>query len=172
MPCGRRHFKVRQRPDVPECWRHLGVSGWPEVCTKACNQVWAKNYSRTKPHYLVKMTSWMIYNHMMLSQKEPDKRKMIQNDSDINAQDKLLSGSVCVTSEHFNFLLPTFESGFRFSRNGGPPVIWIISLYLWYQVYFEVIIMEFLVTVLSIIYLKIIVWGSTVPLSLNLIPKT
>ena len=35
-----------------------------------------------------------------------------------------------VTSEHFSFLFPAFESGFRCSRNGDPPVIWIISLYL------------------------------------------
>jgi len=35
-----------------------------------------------------------------------------------------------VTSEHFSFLLPFFESGFRCSRKGGPPVVWIISLYL------------------------------------------
>jgi len=31
----------------------------------------------------------MGYNHMSLSQKEPYKRKMIQNGSDINAQEKL-----------------------------------------------------------------------------------
>ena len=31
----------------------------------------------------------MTYNHISLSQKEPDKRKMIQNGSDINAQEKL-----------------------------------------------------------------------------------
>jgi len=37
---------------------------------------------------LVKITSWMIYNHINLSQKEPDK-KMIQNGSDINTQEKL-----------------------------------------------------------------------------------
>jgi len=35
-------------------------------------------------------------------------------------------------------------------RNDDPPVIWIISLYLWYQVYFVIIIVEFLVTVLSV----------------------
>jgi len=72
--------------------------------------------------------------------------------------------SAYMTSEHFSFLLPAFESGFRCSRNGGPPVIWIISLYLWYQVYFVIIIMKFLVTVLSITYLKNIFWGWTVPL--------
>ena len=44
----------------------------------------------------------------------------------------------------FQFLLPAFEYGFRCSRNGGPPVIWIISLYLWYRVYFVIIIVEFL----------------------------
>ena len=31
----------------------------------------------------------MTYNHISLSQKEPDKRKIIQNGSDINAQEKL-----------------------------------------------------------------------------------
>jgi len=61
-----------------------------------------------------------------------------------------------VTSEHFSLLLPAFGSGFRCSHNGGPPVIWIISLYLWYQVYFVIITVEFLVIVLSITYLKII----------------
>jgi len=36
-----------------------------------------------------------------------------------------------VTSEHLTFLLPAFESGIRCSsNNGGPPAIWIISLYL------------------------------------------
>ena len=50
---------------------------------------------------------------------------------------------------HLSFLLSSFESGFRCSRNGGLPVIWIISLYL-FQVYFVIIIVEFLVTVLSI----------------------
>jgi len=57
--------------------------------TKACKQVWAKNYSRIKQHYPVTITSWMIYNHINLSQKEPDKKKMIQNGSEINAQEKL-----------------------------------------------------------------------------------
>ena len=57
-------------------------------------------------------------------------------------------------SQHFSLLLPAFESGFRCSRNGGPPVIWIISLYLSYQVHFMIIILEFWVTVLSITYLK------------------
>jgi len=35
-----------------------------------------------------------------------------------------------VTSDHLCLLLAAFESGFRCSSNGGPPVIWIISLYL------------------------------------------
>jgi len=35
-----------------------------------------------------------------------------------------------MTSEHFIFLFPAFESGFRCSCNGSSPVIWIISLYL------------------------------------------
>ena len=67
-------------------------------------------------------------------------------------------------SERLSFLLPAFESGFRRSYNGGPPVIWIISPYLWYQVHFLIIIVEFLVTVLSITYLRTIFWAWTVPL--------
>jgi len=44
-------------------------------------------------------------------------------------------------------------------------VIWIISLYLWYQVYFVIIIVKFLVTILIIItYLRNIFWCWTVPL--------
>jgi len=31
----------------------------------------------------------MIYNHISLSQKEPYKRKIIKNGSEINAQEKL-----------------------------------------------------------------------------------
>ena len=38
--------------------------------------------------------------------------------------------SADVTSEHFSFLLPAFESGSGADIMGGPPVIWIISLYL------------------------------------------
>ena len=48
------------------------------------------------------------------------------------------------------------------SHNGGPPVI--ISLYLWYQVYFVIIIVEFFVIILSITCFKNIFWGWTVPL--------
>jgi len=59
--------------------------------------------------------------------------------------------------EHLSFLLPAFESGFRCSRNGSPPVIWIISLY------FVIIIVEFLVTVLSITYLRIFSEGEPSP---------
>jgi len=151
MAYGRHHFEV--------CWRHFSVSGWPEVCrAHTCKQVRAKNYSRTKRHYLVKITSLMIYNQISLSQKETNKRKMIQNGSDINTQE-----SAKVTSEHLSFLLHAFQFGFRCSRNGGPSVIWIISLYLWYQVYFVIITVEFLFNVLSITYLKKI-WLWTVPL--------
>ena len=60
--CGRRHFEARQRPETPEWWRHLSVSGSPELCrarTKACKQVWISTYYITKRHYLVKITSWM-----------------------------------------------------------------------------------------------------------------
>jgi len=100
----------------------------------------------------------MTYNHIRLSQKEPHKRKMIKNGSDINAQEKL-------DVRAFQFLLPTFESGFWCSCNGSPPVIWIIYLYLSYQVYFVIIIVEFLFTVLSITYLRNIFRGWTVPSS-------
>jgi len=31
----------------------------------------------------------------------------------------------------FQFSLPAFKSGFRCSCNGGPPVIWIIFLYIY-----------------------------------------
>jgi len=124
--------------------------------------VWVKNYSRFKQHYLVIITSWMTYNHISLSEKEPDKRKMVQNGTEINSWETIIRVSLesaNVTSEHFSFLLPAFESGFWCSCNGGPPVIWIISLYLWYQVDFLIITMEYLVTVLSITYLKNIFWA-------------
>ena len=65
--------------------------------------------------------------------------------------------SAGVTSEHFSFLLPAFKSAFRCSRNGGPPVI---------RVYFVIIILELLVIVLSITYLKNIFRGWTVPLTI------
>jgi len=64
MACGWWHFEARHRPEAAECWRHLSVSGWPEVCrahTIACKQVWAKNYSRTKQHYLVKITTISVW---------------------------------------------------------------------------------------------------------------
>ena len=62
-----------------------------------------------------------------------------------------------MTSERLTFLLPAFESAFRCIRNGGPAVICIISLYLRYQIYFVIIIVEFLITVLSITYLRNII---------------
>ena len=65
---------------------------------KACTKVWTKNYFRIKRNYLVKIRSWITYNHT--------------------------------------------ESGFRCSRNDGPPVIWVISLCLWYQVYLVIIIVQ------------------------------
>jgi len=149
MACGCHHFEARQRQEVPECWRHFSISSWPEVCrahTIACKQVSAKNYSRTKWHYLVKITSWMTYNHINLSQKEPDKRKMNQNGSEISLRETIICVSLestNVMSEHFSFLLPALESHIRCSHNGGPPVIWIISLYLWYQVYFVILLWNF-----------------------------
>ena len=58
-----------------------------------------------------------------------------------------------VTSEHLTFLLPALESGIHY---GGPPVIWIISLY---QVLFENNIVESLFAVTSITYLSNIIQG-------------
>ena len=59
MACARRHFEARHRPDAPECWRHLNQAIRPEVCItrlKACNEVLAKNNSRTKRSNLAKFT--------------------------------------------------------------------------------------------------------------------
>jgi len=56
----------------------------------------------------------MTYNHISLSQKELDKRKMIQTGSEINAQETIICISIeiaHVTLEHFSFLPPAFESG-------------------------------------------------------------
>jgi len=64
MACGRCHFEARQRLEAPEFWHHLNTAVWLEVWrahTKACKQVWAKNFSRTKQNYLVKIMSWMTY---------------------------------------------------------------------------------------------------------------
>ena len=47
--------------------------------------------------------------------------------------------SAHLISDHLSFLLPAFKFGFRCSHNGRPPVIWIISLYLSYQVYLVII---------------------------------
>jgi len=63
MACRCRHYEARQKPEAPECWHHLTISSSPEICrasTKACKQVRAKSYSRTKRHYLVKI-KWWIY---------------------------------------------------------------------------------------------------------------
>ena len=113
MACGCRHFEARQRPDARECWRHLNASDSPEVCgarTKACKQMWAKNYSRSWGNYLVKITSWMTYNLTSLSQKEPYKRTIIQNGLEINPERETIIRISHVTCEHLSFLLPAFES--------------------------------------------------------------
>ena len=87
--------------------------------------------------------------------QEEDDSKWLRNQSSRETIIRVSLEIADVTSEHFSLFLPAFESGFRCSHNGGPQVIWIISLYLWFQVYFMIIIVEFLVTVLSITYLKI-----------------
>ena len=171
MACGRRHFEARQRPEAPEYWRHFSVSGWHEVCrahTKTCKQQWAKNYSRTIRHYLNKN---YVMNDVQLYQFEPegtwqeeDHSKLLGYNHSRETINRIRLDSTHVMSEHFSFLLPTFQSDLQCSHNGIPPVIWILSLYL-YQVYFAIIILEFLVTVLSITYFKNIFWGWNVPLS-------
>ena len=106
----------------------------------------------------------MTNNHISLSQKNHYKIKMIPIVSKkARGEPETLTGVymnsgvyMCAPgpgdARAFDFLLPAFESGIRCSRKGGPPAIWIISLYLLIQVNFVVIIVEFLVTVLSITY--------------------
>ena len=62
----------------------------------------------------------------------------------------------------FEFLLPTFESGFWFSLNGHLPVIWIISLYLWNQVYFSWLLL-WNIPFLSITYFRVFFLRVTCP---------
>ena len=60
----------------------------------------------------------------------------------------------------FDFSPPTFKPGIQCSRNGGPPVIWNISLHL-----FVIIIVKVFFTVISITHFRNIIWGWTVPLN-------
>ena len=147
---GRRHFESRQWPDAPECWHHFSVFSWPEVHTIACKQVWAKNYSRTKLHYLVNIQPYQFEPERTLQEEDDSKwlRYWCSRATIIHVSLE----SVHVTSGHFSFLFFAFESGFQCSHNGGHPVIWIISLYIWYQVYFVIIIVDFLVSVLRITF--------------------
>jgi len=103
--------------------------------------------------------------------QEEDDSKWLRNKHSRETIIRISLEGTCMTSEHFSFLLSAFESGFRYSHNGSPPVIWIISLYLWYQVYFVIIILEFLVTVLRITYLRNIFWGWTVPLMIHYVSQ-
>jgi len=141
MPCARRHFEARHKPEAPECWRHLNQPIWPEVCIthlKACKQVLANNNSKTKRSNFAKVTSRLTFRHISLSQKEIYKMKMIpiemmENNANRTGNNNWRLCELCVrlaqvTSEHLTFLFPTFESGIRCSRNDGPPVIWISSL--------------------------------------------
>jgi len=48
-----------------------------------------------------------------------------------------------VKSEHLTFLLPALKSGIWCSHNGGPPVIWIISLYLYLVFYISGIVCDY-----------------------------
>jgi len=67
----------------------------------------------------------------------------------------------------FSFSFPPSNLTSGAAVTAAPPVFWIISLYLWYQVYFVIIIVEFLVTVLSITYYFFSFWGWTVTLNTN-----
>jgi len=84
--------------------------------------------------------------------------EMIHNGLDINSLEQLSNS--CQSREgsyDVSFLLPTFKSN-------SPLVNWIISQYVWYQVSFVIIFVEFLVTVLSSTYLRNIFWGQAIPL--------
>jgi len=64
-----------------------------------------------------------------------------------------------LTSEHVTFFLSAIQSDIRGSLNGYPPVIRIISLYLWYQIEFVITFDGFRITFMSITrlshYLKV-----------------
>ena len=78
MPSVCCHFKARHIPEAPKCCHHLNQAIWQEICIthlKACKQVLAKNNSRTKHSNLTKLTSWLAFSHISLSQK--DHYKMI-----------------------------------------------------------------------------------------------
>jgi len=76
-------FEARRWPEAPEFWSYFSVSVEPiQKHVNKCEQ-------RIIPELIgiiVKITSWIIYNHINLSQKETYERKMIQDGSDINAQ--------------------------------------------------------------------------------------
>jgi len=128
------------------------------------------NKSRTKFNNLVKITPWLIYNHISLIQKNHYKMKKGESSKKVWGELETLTG-VYVNSVsswprwHQTTWLFSFPPSNLASSAAviysSPLVIWIISLYLWYQVHF----VEFLVTVLSITYFFNIFWGWTVPLS-------
>jgi hypothetical protein len=65
--------------------------------------------------------------------------------------------------EHIKKFLSVIQSSIWGSCNGYPPVISIISLYLWYQVEFVIIIVGFGATFISITHLNHIIRGWTIP---------
>jgi len=171
MVCGCRHFEARQGPEAPECWRHLSVSvdqKSVEPVQKHVNKCEQRIIPELNDIILLKLdhewyttiSVWAWRNLTIGRWFKMAQKLMLQRNYNPHQ-----SGEHPCDVGAFQFLLPAFESGFWCSRNGGPPVIWIISLYLWYQVYFVIIIVEFLVTILSIAYLKNIFWVRTVPLS-------
>ena len=133
-------FGARHKPEAPEWWRHLNQTISPE----ACNPVLAKNNHRTNRSYLVKFTSGMAFSHISLCQKERYQVKIIlivlkkRNQRRKHTGNRETNWCLCefwfrllqVRSEHLTFNFPPpFESGTQCSLNGGPLVIWVMSLY-------------------------------------------
>jgi len=126
VACGRRHFETRQRPRSPECWRQLSVSGWPEVWRAREQRIIPELnsiiYLKLRHEWYTTISVWARRNltrgkwfklaHKLMLKRNYNPRQSRERPYDVRA---------------FQFLLPTFESLFR---NGCPPVIWIISLYL------------------------------------------
>jgi len=131
MACGCRHFEARQRPEAPECWFNFSVSGWPEVCralqkhVNKCDQIIIPELNiiillKLRHEIFTTISVWVRRNlnrgrwfkmaQILTLKRNPNPHQYRDHWCDVRA---------------FQFLLSAFESGFRCSRNGGPPVIWI-----------------------------------------------
>ena len=73
-------LKVDKRLEALECWHHQ----------KSVDPI-QKHVNKYEQRIIPEHNAIILLNYVMLSlsQKEPDKRKMIQNGSEINAQEKL-----------------------------------------------------------------------------------